>query len=250
MKVDIELLRSIGLRKAEIDVYLVLLKSGQLIASDIAKQVQMQRPNAYDALKRLIEKGLANYVIKNNRKYFQATSPDKIKDYMDGLKKNLEEKEKKISSLIPALKGLTPTVRSRISVETYEGKEGMRTVLFDSIRETQRTKKEILGIGINNLRIREQDPIYHKRYTKQREKINAKSRYIIIKGTKIYKHKDAKIKVLPKEFESPTATYIYGNKVSVWLWYDVPVVIVIDSKEVTDSYRSYFEALWKLSKKH
>ena len=136
--------------------------------------------------------------------------------------------------------------KSMISVETYEGKEGMRTVLFDSIRETKKTKNEILGIGIDNLNIRRLDPIYHERYTKEREKINAKSRYIIIEGKRLHKHKDAKIRILPKEYQSPTATYIYGNKVSIWLWFNIPVVIVIDSKEVADSYRSYFEVLWKV----
>ena len=83
---------------------------------------------------------------------------------------------------------------------------------------------------------------------KEREKIKAKSRYIVTEGTKINKPKDAKIKIMPKEFKSPTATYIYGNKVSIWLWFYVPTIIVINSKEVADSYRSYFEMLWKTAR--
>lgn len=248
MAVNTELLKDIGLTKAEIDVYLILLKSGQATASSVAKSVQMQRPNAYDALKRLIDKGLANYVVKNNVKYFQATDPDKLKDYVDGLKKDLEEKESEVMSLIPQLKGLAPMVKSKISVETYEGKEGMRTVLFDSIRETKKTGKEMLGIGIDNLRIKEQDPIYYERYVREREQADAKSRYIRMEGTKIFAHKDAQIRVLPEEFKSPTATFIYGDKVSVWLWFEVPIVILIDNAEVSDSYRGYFEALWKIAK--
>ena len=78
-------MKEIGLTKAEIDVYLILLKSEQMIASEITKQVQMQRPNVYDALERLIEKGLVNYVIKKNLKFFKATPPEKLRDYMDGL---------------------------------------------------------------------------------------------------------------------------------------------------------------------
>ena len=245
---DLTILEQLGLTKAEKETYLVLLKSGPQIASKVAEQLQIQRPNVYDALDRLIDKGLANYVIKSGKKHFQATSPEKLKDYVDGLKNDLEEKETKVTSLISQLKKLAPLQKSKISVETYEGKEGMRTVLFDSIRETVKTKKEILGIGINNLNIRKLDPIYHERYVKEREKIRAKSRYITIEGTKIYKHKDVQIKILPKQYESPTATYIYGNKVSTWLWFDIPVVIVMDSKEVANSYRSYFEVLWKIAK--
>lgn len=240
---DKDLLRSIGLNKAEIDIYLVLLKSKQLIASEVTKKVEMQRPNVYDALQKLIEKGLVNYVLKSGKKYFQATSPDKLKDYVGGLKNDLEDKEKQVMGLIPDLKKLAPLTKSKISVETYEGKEGMRTVLFDSLR----TKKEILGIGINNKKIRELDSIYHKRYENQRNKLNPKSRYLVAKGVEIFKYKNTKVKTLPKNLESPTATYIYGNKVSIWFWYDTPVVIVIDSKEAADSYRSYFEVLWNQS---
>lgn len=249
MEVNRDILRQIGFTKAEIDVYFVLLKSKGLVASEITIQVQMQRPNVYDALDRLIAKGLASYVIKNNVKYFQAVSPEKIKDYVNGLKKDIEDKEKQIIRMIPDLKKLSPLIKSKISVETYEGKEGMRTILFDSVRETRETKKEILGIGINNLRIQKQDPIYFERYARERAKIKAKSRYLISEGTKIFSHKDAEIRILPKELESPTATYIYGNKVTIWLWFDVPIVILIDSEEVSDSYRSYFELLWKQSKK-
>ena len=173
---------------------------------------------------------------------------EKLRDYVGGLKKDLEEKEIQVTSLVSELQKLAPLQKSKISVETYEGKEGMRTILFDSLRETKKTKKEILGIGINNLNIQRLDPIYHKRYIKEREKIKCKSRYIVIEGTKIYKHKDAEIKVLSKNYESPTATYIYGNKVSIWLWFEIAVVIVIDNKEVSDSYRSYFEVLWKIAK--
>ena len=128
---DLTILEQLGLTKAEKETYLVLLKSGPQIASKVAEQLQIQRPNVYDALDRLIDKGLANYVIKSGKKHFQATSPEKLKDYVDGLKKDLEEKETKVTSLISQLKKLAPLQKSKISVETYEGKEGMRTVLFD-----------------------------------------------------------------------------------------------------------------------
>ena len=143
---------------------------------------------------------------------------------------------------------MAPPAEGKVSVEVYEGKEGMRTVLFDSLKETDRTKKEILGIGINNLRIKQQDPMYFEKYADQREKQKVKSRYIRIEGTEIYAHSKTQMRVLPKEYESPTATYIYGNKVSIWLWFTTPIVIVTDSKEVANSYRSYFEVLWKLAK--
>lgn len=244
---DKELLEKVGLTKTEIEVYLTLLQEESMIASKVAKQLQIQRPNVYDALKRLVDKGLASYVIKDKFKYFKATPPEKLMDYVSGLKKELEENEKKVSDLVLDLKKIKPSPAKGFSVEVYEGKEGIRTVLFDSLKETVKTKKEILGIGINNLKIKELDPLNFDRYADERAKIKAKSRYIIIEGTETYQHPNTIVKMLPKHYESPTSTYIYGNKVSIWLWFTIPVVIVIDSKEVAESYRSYFEVLWKLA---
>ncbi|MDO8517293.1 MAG: hypothetical protein Q7S33_04155 [Nanoarchaeota archaeon] len=56
-------------------------------------------------------------------------------------------------------------------------------------------------------------------------------------------------KQLPKEFASPTTTIIYGNKVSIWLWLEVPKIILIENEDLAKSYKKHFELMWKASKK-
>jgi hypothetical protein len=53
---------------------------------------------------------------------------------------------------------------------------------------------------------------------------------------------------LPKEFEMPTSTEIYANKVIIMiLSKESPMAIMIESKDVAQSFRKYFYALWKTS---
>ena len=50
-----------------------------------------------------MQKGLVSYTIKNKTKYFQPTSPEKIKDYIESEKRKLEKIDEDIEKLIPDL---------------------------------------------------------------------------------------------------------------------------------------------------
>lgn len=143
------------------------------------------------------------------------------------------------------LKNIYLPIEQKPVIEVYEGKEGMKTVFLQSIRETLKLKKEIIAIGSHQEECKNLDPIFYERLYKEREKHKIKSRYIITEDVKPLHHKLVKLKVLPKGYRSPTATYIYGNKVSFWLFISKLTIIVIESKELTESYRNYFEYLWK-----
>jgi len=52
----------------------------------------------------------------------------------------------------------------------------------------------------------------------------------------------------PKQVGSPAVTTVYANKFSIILWPEIPEAIIIDNKETADSFRSYFEFMWKNAK--
>ena len=54
---------------------------------------------------------------------------------------------------------------------------------------------------------------------------------------------------LPKEYDSPATTTIYGNKVVFWIWSDEPLTLMIESQRMAEAYRKYFKLLLNLSKK-
>ena len=67
-----------GLTENEAEVYLLLLQEDSSLASALASDTKISRPHVYDSLNKLIEKGLASYVIKNNRKYFRSANPKEL----------------------------------------------------------------------------------------------------------------------------------------------------------------------------
>ena len=71
-------LEEAGLSKNEAKVYLTLLSMGSSTAGIIAEKSRVYRTNVYEALNRLIEKGLVSYIFKGHQKLFQAEDPNKI----------------------------------------------------------------------------------------------------------------------------------------------------------------------------
>ena len=93
---NLDILQELGLSITESKVYLALLDLGSGLAGEITKKSQINRTNVYDALERLIEKGLVSYVVSANRKIFEPVNPERLKEI-------LEEKEENLKKILPEL---------------------------------------------------------------------------------------------------------------------------------------------------
>ena len=77
-----EILGEMGLTQMEIKVYLALLELGPSLAGRISRKTGIHRRNVYDITERLIKKGMIGYIVKNNRRFFEAVNPEKFLDLM------------------------------------------------------------------------------------------------------------------------------------------------------------------------
>ncbi len=242
----IESLQKFGLSEKEAKVYIANLELGNSLAGDIALKSNLPRTLVYDLLERLIDLGLASYAIKNNKKYFQASNPEK-------LFRILKEKLSSVSKILPKLKELEKSDGvKRPKVQIFEGKEGMKTVMDDILKSNI---KVFLAYGSSRSSY-EIIPAFIEDWHKQRAKKKILMR-IIYNNTKESKEKISKFKkslrltyykFMPIELESPTATLIYANKVVLQSWTKEPFAVMIESKEMAENQKKYFEELWKIAK--
>jgi len=89
-------LERLGFSGNEIKVYLTLNDHGSMKAGRIAKLAKIDRSSGYNALKLLLEKGLASYVSIGKVKWFQATGPKRLLDYV-------KEQEEDVVRIVPLL---------------------------------------------------------------------------------------------------------------------------------------------------
>ncbi|MCK4589991.1 MAG: hypothetical protein KAT77_06105 [Nanoarchaeota archaeon] len=234
---DADKLVALGLTKREARAYLALLKLEEAKAGKIAEQTKEDRTNIYDSLKGLIKKGLVSHIIKNNKTYYRIAPPEKLKDY-------LEEKGKTLQEILPSLNKIYRSYKPKPLIEVYEGKEGIKTVLSDILREG----KDFVGFGATD-RANIFLPEFTRRYLKAREEKKIKARQLYPKGGEVLRSKFSIFKAIPKEFLGPATTLVYGNKVAVFMWFIEPLVVVlIKNKEAAKAYKNQFEFMWKLAK--
>jgi sugar-specific transcriptional regulator TrmB len=233
---DKKILERAGLSKGEIEIYLVLLKMGSSLVSKIAQETGLHRTNIYDTLEKLREKGLVSYVIKENRKYYSASNPDKLLDY-------IKERETEIESILPELKGYLNIPRSESIVEVYKGKEGLKSVLKDILKEG----KDYVVLEEEGY-IQKVFPHFYPQFNTQLNKSKVKVRVLTKDIKNIVKRTLMQIRSFPEFISFPSATAIYGDKVAIFVWEEPYHAILIKSNQVADSYRGFFEALWKQTK--
>ncbi|MBN1157607.1 helix-turn-helix domain-containing protein [Candidatus Woesearchaeota archaeon] len=232
-----------GLTENESEVYLALLKRGQSLAGELANETTVSRPHVYDSLNKLIEKGLASYVIKDNRKFFKAANPKELIKFLEEEKDKINEKQKEIEGFLPSLLKLQKTKMPKSSVEFYEGKEGLKTVLMDIIN----VGKDFVAFGATH-RFEKVLPVFSKIFVKKRERKNIKARILVVEGENPIKTSLNEYRWIPKEYSLPSATIAYGDNTAILLYSDEPFGIIIKNREIAESYRHYFELLWRTKK--
>jgi len=227
-----------GLSEGEAEVYLALLKLGSVPVSKIKEETNLHRTTIYDFLDKLLNKGLVNYVVKNNIKFYKATHPNKLLDYV-------KEKEENIKEILPKLKELAEFDRGELKVEVYKGREGFKTVLNDQLR----FGGELLAFGVDESKFKERFPILLEQYFKKEEEKGMRERLLASEEAEfIYKKKTTNYRFISKEFFNPTPSIVYGNNVGFIIWEPFNVII-IENAELADSFRKYFEMLWRIAKK-
>ncbi|MFH1364250.1 MAG: helix-turn-helix domain-containing protein [Candidatus Aenigmatarchaeota archaeon] len=138
-----KILEEIGLANSEIIIYRALLRTGSVKVGELMKEVALHRSRVYDAINRLIDKGLVSYVIKNNIKYFEASDPEKLVSYIEEQKEKLNQKEMSVKKLIPELRKKISPTKPHAEAHVFLGKEGFKTVRKDVLRQ----KQDIYMIG-------------------------------------------------------------------------------------------------------
>lgn len=231
-----KIIKEIGLNEKEANIYLELLKQKSATASKLAKLTKINRTTAYLELENLLELGLTNYTIKNSKRYYQPAPPKKLIEI-------LETKKKKIKSILPKLESLNSN-KEEIKIETYEGKQGLKTFYQDILNNA----KEALAFGTTGLAF-EILEFEFPHFVKECMKKSIYARYLSNKNAKKQlsklPKKFIKIKYMPEKYTAKVTTIIYKDKVAIQsLQKDKIYVTLIEDKNLYESYKNYFEFMW------
>jgi sugar-specific transcriptional regulator TrmB len=243
-------LAPLGLKEKESEIYSTLLRTGPILANQLAKKTSLLRTSVYDYLDTLIEKGFATYSIQGGKKYFSAIDPIRL---LETFKEKKIEEENTLNALILELQKNKNREEKKVKIDVFEGKEGMKTAFNQILRATPSVMISYGSSGSSY----EILPIFMEKWHKQR--IKQKMLLKVIYNDVPHAHERikngpkleySKVRLFPITNFSLMGTVIYNDTVLLTFWEkENPIAISIQSKEMSKNYKDNFEILWKNAKK-
>ena len=230
-------LEKLGFSPNEIKVYLTLNDRGSKTAGKISKLANIDRSSCYNALKLLQERGLVSYVLIGKVKWFQATGPKRLLEY-------LHEQEEDVKTILPELHARHKAVKVKGQVRLFKGIKGVKAVFQDIIR----TGKDNCVFG-NEDQLEETLPEYQPQFIRQLKENKIFVRELVRAGRGTPTANPKATRYVPAKVESPVVTNIYGDKIALIIWTDIPEAIIIGNAAAAKAFKNYFEFMWQHAKK-
>ncbi|HUD02838.1 MAG TPA: helix-turn-helix domain-containing protein [Candidatus Paceibacterota bacterium] len=242
-------LQDIGLSEKEAKVYLASLDIGRATADQLAKQSKIVRSTTYVQIESLMKKGLMSTYQEGKKTYFAPESPEYLKRIFELKKQEFEVKEHELANFLPELLNKFEGAGERPMVRFFSGKEGITAMR----EETLKLKKddEILIIycydALKN--------IYTEKelfsYTNRRIERGIKVRSVYTKkGVSLARDDitpNAARRFIPYD-KMPIGSdfFVYKNNVAVMSLNSPIFGIIIESKEIAESFRVFFSLMWSI----
>ena len=244
-----KILEEIGLTNSEIKVYLALLELGSSKKSPIVKKAGITSSKIYEVIDKLIERGLASYVVKDNVKYFNAAPPSRIKDYLKEKETKLKEQEVELDKLLPSLELKQKLTEKKTDAEVYRGWRGMQTVYNDLI-ESLKPKDEFYIFGASRGTNTKKVKSFYTRFNEKIAKNKLKANIIFnenARGNIPNVERTGRVRYLDQT--TPAEILVYDIKTAVVLLEEEPLIILIRGHSIAKSFKAYFDIMWVVAKK-
>lgn len=241
-----ELLIKVGLTPDQAKIYEVLLKHGVMPASKASLQAGLKRGLGYKVIEQLVSMGLVEKIDKKVA-LFAPAHPSKIKDLLQKKSTELEITETSLSGNLGLMISDYNLNSGKPNIRFFEGEEGMKKVLEDSLYSTE----EILSYS-DIISIQKYISKVNDWYVEQREKKGIRKRAILLDTPEARKilasyHKDiTNIKLMKLDtppFES--IMQIYDDKVSyITLSKDQMIGVIIENQAIYEMHKATFNFTW------
>jgi HTH-type transcriptional regulator, sugar sensing transcriptional regulator len=232
-------LTDIGLHETEVRFYLAALELGQAAMRDIARKAGISRTNAYDVFSRLLEQRLVNEIPQSNDRssmLIVAESPARVLE--------------KLEAVMPELMSLHNRTPEKPKVRYFQGSDGIKAVLDETITCRSKTL-----LGILSMSDLYEVPGRAWMDDNVRRRIEAGVTLRVLRSAtkdlhKFWSDSPADLRILryaPENFSFSMTTYIYDDTVALISSRKENFAMTIESAEFAAMQTGLFETLWAAS---
>ena len=234
-------MEDLGLTKAEIKVYTVLLELGSSTAGPVLDRSGLQNSVIHRALNSLLAKGLISSIKEGKRNIYTAADPNYFYDFID-------DKKKRFELLLPELNKKREAALAKTEATIYRNKSGIIEIYN---RLLNSGGKEYLTFGggkrvtYDVMGEKWWETFHAKRIMRKIPARQVFDETIRKFGDQLNQRPLSRVRFLSQEFEQLTETIIIGDFVAIVMFTENPYGLLIQDRVVANSYRKNFEILWE-----
>lgn len=239
---DLQLLQKLGMTRSESKIYMTLLRHGPLTAGKIVTLSKQHISVTYAALRRLVEKGHITRTKKGRFDAYFATEPEILLEKTKELEQSLKEK-------MPNWRKMMEMSESQLSVEVFEGVEGMRSMFNQMMKDAKKGDEyRVFTLGKENAEaIR--DLFGEIGYKRNRKGIHTRaitnkeygSTWDEVEDSKYLKSLNLRL----VSFDFPQGVVIFKDTVTLFSWGKIPKAIHIKDTTLFKEYEKFFDKLYE-----
>lgn len=241
-------LQQLGFSEKEARVYAALAGLGTTTIGALERTTRIHKQMLYPLLEALAQEGVVAVTLHNGRKHFSVTDPDVLRT-------RAESQRAIADSLVPKIYAEMGSDGTTNEIRAYKGVNAVQAFFTKMLKQLpEHGNLDILGAGGEAFMSKIGRPgLYLERYDALRTSKKVSQRMLMYENQRdtdptYTVRRYVETKYLPEQFRQPTATHIWPDRVSILFFDDVPQVIEIKSAKMAESFRNYFEMLWKISK--
>ena len=174
-------------------------------------------------------------------------------DFLRKKEEDIKHQQEEIKKILPKLEQEYELQNVKQEAEVFEGLEGLKNAREKYLKIIKKGDA-IYFFGIPSSAYHRMEA-YYSDWNARRIKKGIKSYTVFTEEAKKHlylkekiEHKYTYLRFLPKGILTHAWTEIYGDTVVIAINYKKPMSIVINNKYVAESYKQYFDLLWKISK--
>lgn len=229
-----------GFTAKEAAVYLAALELGMAPISVIAKKAKLQRSTTYEILRRLSAKGIAEFFLRKQTRYYSVLPPKE-------LQRRLQESLGELEKAIPALSAIQNEIVHKPKITFYEGKKDVQRLFLDCLRTSDdicnyfQPDSVIRYFGAEWMRTHMMKPLIEQ---KMRVRVIMPDSPLARRFLKDRESEYRRQRIAPKGTLSfQNEVVIYDDKVAHFS-FEEDFAFLIQSKNVADTHRAIFNLAW------
>lgn len=241
-----QLLQEIGLTEHQAKAYILLIKHGELRPQDVFEKINTTRTNAYKIFEQLEELGLATRLEQSKKLSYRPAHPLALEKIAEHKRKVALEQEQKIKATMPSLLDYYFTHTEQPTIKMHQGKEGLRKIYSEQVKTGKQISllRSTADIDIYGFDFMDELRSMAHKYGIKRNLITPDDIRVAANWREVAQEfGDTRTWMDTDDYTAPVEWDVYGDKVSIIVFGEEAIGLVIEHEQVAKALKQIFEML-------